>query len=216
MLCNKKGYFYTKVYMLIRIHPDNPQPRQLSMVKACLEKGGIIAYPTDTIYGLGCDIFHPEAIEKICAIKKVSPEKAQLSFICSDLSNMSHYAKAIDNSLYRIMKKLLPGPYTFILTASKEVPKILQNKKKTIGLRIPNNQIALGIIETLGHPILSASFPGEIVEDYTDPEIIQEHWGHLVDMVIDGGIGGMIPSTVVDCTTDELTLIRQGLGEWEY
>ena len=216
MLCNKKGYFYTKVYMLIRIHPDNPQPRQLSMVKACLEKGGIIAYPTDTIYGLGCDIFHPEAIEKICAIKKVSPEKAQLSFICSDLSNMSHYAKAIDNSLYRIMKKLLPGPYTFILTASKEVPKILQNKKKTIGLRIPNNKIALGIIETLGHPILSASFPGEMVEDYTDPEIIQEHWGHLVDMVIDGGIGGMIPSTVVDCTTDELTLIRQGLGEWEY
>jgi len=216
MLCNKKGYFYNKVYMLVRIHPDNPQPRQLSMVKDCLEHGGVFAYPTDTIYGLGCDIFHPEAIEKICSIKNVSTEKAQLSFICSDLSNLSNYAKAIDNSLYRIMKKLLPGPYTFILPASKEVPKILQNKKKTIGLRIPNNKIALGIIETLGHPILSASFPGEMVEDYTDPEIIQEHWGHLVDMVVDGGIGGLIPSTVVDCTTDELTLIRQGLGEWDY
>jgi tRNA threonylcarbamoyl adenosine modification protein (Sua5/YciO/YrdC/YwlC family) len=202
--------------MLISIHPENPQARQLSMVKDCLEKGGIIAYPTDTIYGLGCDIFHPEAIEKICAIKKVNPEKAQLSFICSDLSDLSIYAKAIDNSLFRIMKKLLPGPYTFILPASKEVPKILQSKKKTIGLRIPDNNIALSIIKTLGHPILSASFPGDNVEDYTDPEIIYEHWGNQVDMVIDGGIGGITPSTVIDCTTDEYTLIRQGAGTWEY
>lgn len=202
--------------MLISIHPENPQPRQLSMVKACLEKGGIIAYPTDTIYGLGCDIFHPEAIEKICAIKKVDPEKAQLSFICSDLSDLSLYAKAIDNNLFRILKKLLPGPYTFILPASKEVPKILQSKKKTIGLRIPDNNIALSIIKTLGHPILSASFPGENVEDYTDPEIIYEHWGNQIDMVIDGGIGGITPSTVIDCTTDEFTLVRQGAGDWEY
>lgn len=202
--------------MLISIHPDNPQARQLSMVKACLENGGIIAYPTDTIYGLGCDIFHPEAIEKICAIKKVNREKAQLSFICSDLSDLSIYAKSIDNSLFRIMKKLLPGPFTFILPASKEVPKILQNKKKTIGLRIPDNKIALGIIETLGHPILSASFPGDMVEDYTDPELIYEHWGNQVDMVVDGGIGGMIPSTVVDCTTDAFSVIRQGAGVWEY
>lgn len=202
--------------MLISIHPENPQPRQLSMVKACLEKGGIIAYPTDTIYGLGCDIFHPEAIEKICAIKKVDPEKAQLSFICSDLSDLSLYAKAIDNNLFRILKKLLPGPYTFILPASKEVPKILQSKKKTIGLRIPDNNIALSIIKTLGHPILSASFPGENVEDYTDPEIIYEHWGNQIDMVIDGGIGGITPSTVIDCTTDEFTLVRQGAGVWEY
>jgi len=202
--------------MLISIHPENPQPRQLSMVKACLEKGGIIAYPTDTIYGLGCDIFHPEAIEKICAIKKVDPEKAQLSFICSDLSDLSLYAKAIDNNLFRILKKLLPGPYTFILPASKEVPKILQSKKKTIGLRIPDNNIALSIIKTLGHPILSASFPGENVEDYTDPEIIYEYWGNQIDMVIDGGIGGITPSTVIDCTTDEFTLVRQGAGDWEY
>ena len=202
--------------MLISIHPSNPQARQLSMVSECLEKGGIIAYPTDTIYGLGCSILRPDAIEKICAIKQIKPEKANLSFICADLSDLSTYAKAIDNSLYRIFKKLLPGPYTFILPASKEVPKILQNKKKTIGLRIPDNKIALAIIETLGHPILSASFPGENIEDYTDPEIIQEHWGKQIDIVVDGGIGGIIPSTVVDCTTDEYVILRQGAGVWEF
>ena len=202
--------------MLISIHPTNPQPRQLAIIKDCLESGGIIAYPTDTIYGLGCDIFHPEAVEKICAIKKVNPEKAQLSFICSDLSHLSNYAKSINNSLFRILKSTLPGPFTFVLPASKEVPKILQNKKKTIGLRIPDNKIALAIIETLGHPILSASFPGENIEDYTDPEIIQEHWGKQVDIVVDGGIGGIIPSTVVDCTTDEYIILRQGAGIWEF
>jgi tRNA threonylcarbamoyl adenosine modification protein (Sua5/YciO/YrdC/YwlC family) len=202
--------------MLISIHPTNPQPRQLAIIKDCLESGGIIAYPTDTIYGLGCDIFHPEAVEKICAIKKVNPEKAQLSFICADLSNLSNYAKSINNSLFRILKSTLPGPFTFVLPASKEVPKILQNKKKTIGLRIPDNKIALAIIETLGHPILSASFPGENIEDYTDPEIIQEHWGKQIDIVVDGGIGGIIPSTVVDCTTDEYVILRQGAGIWEF
>jgi tRNA threonylcarbamoyl adenosine modification protein (Sua5/YciO/YrdC/YwlC family) len=202
--------------MLISIHPDNPQPRLLSQVKDCLENGGIIAYPTDTIYGLGCDIFHPEAIEKICSIKKVNPEKANLSFICSDLSDLSLYAKAIDNSLFRILKKALPGPFTFILPASKQVPKILQSKKKTIGLRIPDNNIALSIIKTLGHPILSASFPGDNIEDYTDPEIIYEHWGHQIDLVVDGGIGGINPSTVVDCTGDQYAVIRQGAGVWDY
>jgi tRNA threonylcarbamoyl adenosine modification protein (Sua5/YciO/YrdC/YwlC family) len=202
--------------MLISIHPTNPQPRQLAIIKDCLENGGIIAYPTDTIYGLGCDIFHPEAVEKICAIKKVNPEKAQLSFICADLSHLSNYAKSINNSLFRILKSTLPGPFTFVLPASKEVPKILQNKKKTIGLRIPDNKIALAIIETLGHPILSASFPGENIEDYTDPEIIQEHWGKQIDIVVDGGIGGIIPSTVVDCTTDEYVILRQGAGVWEF
>jgi tRNA threonylcarbamoyl adenosine modification protein (Sua5/YciO/YrdC/YwlC family) len=202
--------------MLISIHPTNPQPRQLSIIKDCLDSGGIIAYPTDTIYGLGCDIFHPEAVAKICAIKKVNPEKAQLSFICSDLSHLSNYAKSINNSLFRILKSTLPGPFTFVLPASKEVPKILQNKKKTIGLRIPDNKIALAIIETLGHPILSASFPGENIEDYTDPEIIQEHWGKQIDIVVDGGIGGIIPSTVIDCTTDEYIILRQGAGIWEH
>ena len=202
--------------MLISIHPSNPQARQLSMVSECLEKGGIIAYPTDTIYGLGCSILRPDAIEKICAIKQIKPEKANLSFICADLSDLSTYAKAIDNSLFRIFKKLLPGPYTFILPASKEVPKILQNKKKTIGLRVPNNNIALSIITTLGHPILSTSFPGDNIEDYTDPEVIFENWGKQVDMIVDGGIGGITPSTVVDCTGDAPLLIRQGAGVWEY
>jgi tRNA threonylcarbamoyl adenosine modification protein (Sua5/YciO/YrdC/YwlC family) len=202
--------------MLISIHPSNPQARQLSMVSECLEKGGIIAYPTDTIYGLGCSILRPDAIEKICAIKQIKPEKANLSFICADLSDLSTYAKAIDNSLFRIFKKLLPGPFTFILPASKEVPKILQNKKKTIGLRIPDNNIALSIIKILGHPILSTSFPGDNIEDYTDPEVIFEHWGKQVDMIVDGGIGGIIPSTVVDCTGDQPLLIRQGAGVWEY
>jgi tRNA threonylcarbamoyl adenosine modification protein (Sua5/YciO/YrdC/YwlC family) len=196
--------------MLISIHPDNPQSRQLSMVKECLESGGIIAYPTDTIYGLGCDIFHPEAIEK------VNPEKANLSFICADLSDLSLYAKAIDNALFRIMKKALPGPFTFILPASKQVPKILQSKKKTIGLRIPDNNIALSIIKTLGHPILSASFPGDDIEEYTNPEIIYENWSKQIDIVVDGGIGGIVPSTVVDCTTDEYVVTRQGAGVWDY
>jgi tRNA threonylcarbamoyl adenosine modification protein (Sua5/YciO/YrdC/YwlC family) len=202
--------------MLISIHPTNPQARQLAIIKDCLESGGIIAYPTDTIYGLGCDIFHPEAVAKICSIKKVNPEKAQLSFICSDLSHLSNYAKSINNSLFRILKSSLPGPFTFVLPASKEVPKILQNKKKTIGLRIPDNKIALAIIETLGHPILSASLPGENIEDYTDPEMIHALWGKHIDIVIDGGMGGIVPSTVVDCTTDEFIVLRQGAGVWSY
>lgn len=201
--------------MLIRIHPTHPQPRQLSMVVDCLEKGGIIAYPTDTIYGLGCSIFKHDAIEKICTIKKMDPEKANLSFICADLSDLSSYAKSIDNSLFRILKKRLPGPFTFILPASKQVPKILQSKKKTIGLRIPNNLIALSIIKNLGHPILSASFPGENVEDYTDPAVIYDHWGKQIDLIVDGGIGGVVPSTVVDCTTESFQIIRQGAGIWE-
>ena len=198
--------------MLISIHPDNPQARQLSMVKECLENGGIIAYPTDTIYGLGCDIFHPEAIEKICAIKKVNPEKANLSFICSDLSDLSLYAKAIDNSLFRILKKALPGPFTFILPASKEVPKILKSKKDTIGLRVPDHRITHAIAAELGHPILSSSLPGEMVEEYTDPECIHEKFEKLVDLVIDGGIGGMEYSTIVDMTEDEPVVTRQGSG----
>ena len=203
-------------FMLIQIHPTHPQPRQLAMVVDCLRSGGIIAYPTDTIYGLGCSIFNKDAIEKICAIKKVDPEKANLSFICADLSDLSFYAKSIDNSLFRILKKALPGPFTFILPASKEVPKILQSRKKNIGLRIPDNLIAVAIIKTLGHPILSTSFPGDEVEEYTDPEIIFENWGNQIDMVVDGGIGGITPSTVVDCTTDHYEVIRQGAGVWDF
>ncbi len=201
--------------MLINIHPDNPQPRLIKQVVESLQNGGIIIYPTDTIYGLGCDITHPKAVEQICRIKNVDPHKAQMSFICHDLSNLSKYTKSISTPIYRLLKNYLPGPYTFILPASKQVPKLLESKKSTIGLRIPDNKIACAIVEELGRPILSASLPGDMVEEYTDPELMQEKFGKLVDFVIDGGIGGMIPSTVVDCTGDELLLVRQGKGEWE-
>jgi len=202
------------VNMLLRIHPENPQPRLINQVVECLKDGGVIIYPTDTIYGLGCDIKQPKAIEKICQIKNIDPQKAQLSFICSDLSHLSEYSKSIDTPLYRMLKNYLPGPYTFILPASKQVPKILQSKKSTIGLRVPDNIICQQILTTLGNPILSTSLPGEMVEDYTDPEIIYDRFENLVDFVIDGGIGGMTPSTIVDCTTDEWTILRQGLGDW--
>lgn len=208
-------YLCNFVLMLLQIHPDNPQPRLIKQVVECLMDGGIIAYPTDTIYGLGCDILQPKAVEQICRLKGVDPAKAQLSFICRDLSSLSDYSKSINTPLYRVLKHYLPGPFTFILPASKQVPKILQSKKSTIGLRIPDNVICQHILETLGHPLLSASLPGEMVEEYTDPEIIQDRIGHIVDFVIDGGIGGMVPSTIVDCTTDDWTVTRQGLGEWK-
>lgn len=201
--------------MLIQIHPQNPQPRLIKQVVECLKDGGIIAYPTDTIYGLGCDIFQHKAIEKICTIKKVDPKKSQLSFICRDLSHLSDYTKSIDTPLYRMLKSHLPGPYTFILPASKLVPKILQSKKNTIGLRVPDNIICQYILTELDNPILSASLPGDMVEEYTDPEIIYERFEHEIDIVIDGGIGGMEPSTIIDCTTDEWVLTRQGLGVWD-
>ncbi len=200
--------------MLIRIHPDNPQPRLIKQVVESLKKGGVIIYPTDTIYGLGCDIFQHKAIERICSIKNLEPHKAQLSFVCYDLSDLSKYAKQLTTPVYRTLKQYLPGPYTFILEASKDVPKILKTKKDTIGLRIPNNKIARCIVEELGNPILSASLPGEYVEEYTDPEIIYDKFLKLVDIVIDGGIGGTIPSTIIDFTKTEAELIREGAGTW--
>ncbi len=200
--------------MLLRIHPQNPQERHLRQITDCLKSGGVIIYPTDTIYGLGCDIYQQKAIERICKIKNVDPQKAQLTFICRDLSHLSDYTKSIDTPLYRVLKNHLPGPYTFILPASKQVPKILKSKKDTIGLRIPNNVICSAILETLDNPILSASLPGEMVEEYTDPEIIYEKFGKLVDYVVDGGPGGIVPSTVIDCTSEQWIVTRQGLGEW--
>jgi tRNA threonylcarbamoyl adenosine modification protein (Sua5/YciO/YrdC/YwlC family) len=201
--------------MLLHIHPDNPQPRLLKQIAECLLDGGVIIYPTDTIYGIGCDISQPKAVERICRIKNVDPQKAQLSFICKDLSHLSDYTKSIDTPLYRMLKEHLPGPFTFILPASKQVPKILQSKKSTIGLRVPDNKICLALGDALGHPLLSASLPGDMVEEYTDPEVIFEKFKHVVDFVLDGGIGGMEPSTIVDCTTDEWVVLRQGLGVFE-
>jgi tRNA threonylcarbamoyl adenosine modification protein (Sua5/YciO/YrdC/YwlC family) len=176
--------------------------------------GGIIIYPTDTIYGLGCNIFKHKAIERICRIKNVDPLKAQLSFVCYDLSDLSSYTKSISTPLYRLLKSCLPGAYTFILPASKEVPKILKSKKNTIGLRVPDNNIARTIVREAGSPILSASLPGEMVEEYTDPELINENFKSLVDIIVDGGPGGMVPSTIIDCTSDEPVVLRKGLGEW--
>ncbi|MFN2439899.1 MAG: L-threonylcarbamoyladenylate synthase [Chitinophagaceae bacterium] len=200
--------------MLINIHPRNPQLRLIKQVTEILKKGGVIIYPTDTIYGLGCDIFQPKAIEKICRIKNVELSKAQFSFVCYDLSDLSHYAKPLSTPTYRMLKQYLPGPFTFILEASKQVPRILKTKKDSIGIRIPDNKIARCIVKELGNPILSTTLPGENVEDYTDPEIIYEKFGKLVDVVIEGGIGGTEPSTIIDLTGEEPVVIRQGVGIW--
>lgn len=198
--------------MLLHLHPDNPQPRAIKQAVDCLKSGGVIIYPTDTIYGLGCDIFQPKAIEKICAIKNIHPDKAQFSFICSDLSHLSDFTKSISTPMFRLLKSHLPGPFTFILPAGKQVPKLLQTKKSTIGIRVPDNKICQMLIEQLGHPIISTSLPGECVEDYTDPEVMHENFGNRVDLILDGGIGGMEPSTVVDYTNDEPVIVRQGAG----
>src|SRR5215203_1641359 len=201
--------------MLLRIHPIDPQDRLIRQAVEILKNGGIIIYPTDTIYGLGCDIYQHKAIERICRIKNVQPEKANLSFVCYDLSDLSHYARQLDTPVYRTLKQYLPGPYTFILQASKQVPKILKTKKDTFGIRVPDNKIARYIVKELGNPILSATLPGDFVEDYTDPKIFHDKFEKLVDAVIDGGIGGMIPSTIVDFTKAEPEVIREGAGEWE-
>ena len=201
--------------MLINVHPDSPQQRLIKTISDFLGKGGVIIYPTDTIYGLGCDIYDRKAVERICRIKKIDSKKAQLSFICYDLSHLSDFSKQLSTSAFRILKEYLPGPYTFILPASKEVPKILQSNKDTIGLRIPNNNIAREIVKELGHPILTTSIPGLTVEEYTDPEIMHTIFQNEVDLVVNGGIGGVIASTVIDLTQDEPVLIRQGLGEWQ-
>lgn len=202
--------------MLLPLHPLNPNPRNLKMIVECLKDGGVIIYPTDTVYGMGCDIFHQKAVERICRIKQIDPKKAQLSFICHDLSHLADFAKAVDTPLFRLLKRSLPGPFTFILPASKLVPKLLKAKKNTVGIRVPDNLVCRTIVKELGNPVMNTSLPeDEYVEDYTDPEIIHERFGDLVDIVVDGGIGGMIPSTVVDCTTGSPVILREGLGKLE-
>ena len=199
----------------LKIHPNDPQTRLMEEVVACLKKGGIIIYPTDTVYAVGCDIYNHKAIERLCKIKGVKPEKANLSIICNDLSHLSNFAKQLDNSIFKLMKKTLPGPYTYILKASANVPKILHHKKKTIGIRIPDNKIALSIVELLGNPIITTSLKidDEILEYPTDPELIFEESSDKVDMVIDGGFGKMIGSTVLDATSPNVEVIREGLGD---
>ena len=200
--------------MLLEIHPDNPDNRKIKIVADRLSKGDIIIYPTDTVYGIGCDIFNQKAVERVCRIRKLNPEKANLTFICKDLSQLAFYAHQIDNQLFRLLKQNIPGAFTFILKANKEVPRHFKNRRKTIGIRVPNNAIAQAIIEEVGRPILSISLKSEEDEDYpTDPSSMHEQFEKLVDIVIDGGEGGTNPSTVVDCTNDEIEIIREGKGE---
>lgn len=201
--------------MRISIHPENPQPRLIRQVVECVRDGGVIIYPTDTLYGLGCDIFQRKAVERILQLKQLDIRSVPLSFICRDLSHLSDYSQSIGTPLYRMLKHHLPGPFTFILPASRQVPKLLQSKKKTIGLRVPDNRICQLLLETLQHPLLSRSLPALDDEALADPDAIAEAWLGKVDLIVDGGPGGLVPSTVIDCTTDDWTIIRQGLGVWE-
>lgn len=205
--------------MLIELHPINPEPRKIAQIVECLRGGGTIIYPTDTIYGLGCDIFNQKAIEQVCRIKGVRAEKTNFSFICSDLSNITDFVLPLDNPQYRLLKRVLPGPYTFILKANNAVPKLFKNNKKTVGIRVPNNVIARILVSELGNPILSTSLKipdDDMLEYYTDPYEIHEEYGNQVDMVIDGGVGGNVGSTVLDYTTDEVILLREGAGEIQW
>ncbi len=200
--------------MLIRIYPENPNQREIEKVVQFLRDGGLIVYPTDTIYGLGCDIFNTKAVEKICRHKGIDVKKANLSFICYDLSHISEFAK-IDNDTFKLMKKNLPGPFTFILNGNNNLPKLFRNKK-TIGIRVPDNNIIRELVKGLGNPILSTSVrddDDEIQEYFTDPELIHEKYENIADVVINGGYGSLDPSTIVDCTGNEPIIVRQGKGE---
>ena len=200
----------------LQIHPENPQERKILEAVDILRNGGVIIYPTDTIYGIGCDIHNARAIERVCLIKGVKPDKVNLSFICSDLTHISDYAK-IDTPTYKVMKKALPGPFTFILNATSNVPKYTSGKKKTVGIRVPDNNIALMLVKELGNPILSTSIRDEddVVEYSTDPELIYEKYRNLVDCVIDGGYGNNKASTVVDVTGNGFEVLREGAGDIE-
>lgn len=199
---------------LIRIYEQNPDPKRVRQVAEVLRNGGIIIYPTDTVYGMGCDITNQRAVEKICKIKGINPKKHNFSFVCADLSNIAQYTRVISKPVFKMMKKGLPGPFTFILEASSMVPKILHSNKKTVGIRVPDHSIPRAIVEELGQPILSTSIRDEddVIEYSTDPELIFEKYQHLVDLVIDGGYGQNVASTILDCTGDDVEVVRQGLG----
>jgi len=200
----------------VKIYEDNPNPKEIAKVVAVLKKGGLIVYPTDTVYGLGCDITNNKALERVARIKGVKLDKANFSFVCHDLSNLSDYVKQIDTATFKVLKRALPGPYTFILPGAKSLPNAFK-KKKTVGIRIPDNSIALEIVKQLGNPIISTSIydEDEILEYTTDPELILEKWDNLVDMVIDGGYGGNEASTIIDFSEEEPKVIRKGKGSLE-
>ena len=198
----------------IKLYPDNPDERKIRQIVDCLKDGGLVIYPTDTVYGLGCDIYNSRAVEKIARIKGVKPQKNDFSFICYDLSHIADYAR-VGNGAFKLMKKVLPGPYTFILNATNNVPKLLNTNKKTVGIRVPDNNIPRMIVKQLGNPIVTTSIKDEdeVIEYSTDPELIYEKFEHLVDIVIDGGYGGNIGSTIVMASNDDFEIIREGLGD---
>jgi tRNA threonylcarbamoyl adenosine modification protein (Sua5/YciO/YrdC/YwlC family) len=202
--------------MLLEINATNPDQRKISQVVEILKAGGVIIYPTDTVYALGCDITNQKAIAKICQLRGLDPAKAMLTFICKDFSQLSDYTMPIDNQIFRLLKKHLPGPFTFVFKANNSVPKLLKNKKNTVGIRIPGNPIVRALVEELGRPLLTTSLKSddEILEYFTDPEDIYQDFGKQVDVVIDGGICGNVPSTLVDCTSGEPVVIRHGAGEF--
>nr|WP_298926058.1 L-threonylcarbamoyladenylate synthase [uncultured Allomuricauda sp.] len=198
---------------LIKLYEENPNPKQVEKIGKVLRKGGLIIYPTDTVYGLGCDITNSRALAKIARIKGIKLEKANWSFICADLSNLSDFVRQIDSVTFKILKRALPGPYTFILPGNNSLPKDFK-KKKTVGIRVPDNEIVKALVKELGNPIVSTSIYDEddILEYTTDPELIFEKWENLVDIVIDGGYGGNIASTVIDLSTGQPEVIREGKG----
>ena len=197
----------------LKIYPENPSERHMQRVVDCLKSGGLVIYPTDTVYGLGCDINNIRALERIAKIKQVKLEKSNFSFICEDLSNLSDYVKQIDTTTFKLLKRALPGAYTFILPGSKKLPHPFK-KRKTVGIRVPDNSIALGLVNRLGNPIVSTSIrdDDDIIEYTTDPELIFEKWDNLVDIVIDGGYGGNEGSTIIDLSTDPPEVVRSGKG----
>ena len=201
--------------MLLHIHPDNPNPREIAIAVEALKNNGLIIYPTDTVYGLAWDINSPKAFDQIVRIKGKSALKENFSLICSDLSQVSQFTMHINNAVFKLLKRNLPGPFTFILNANNNVPRFYKTKKKTVGIRIPNNNIAIELVNRLGHPIMTTSLhdEDEILEYMTDPELIHDKYEHLVDFVVDGGYGNNEASTVVDCTGDEIEILRQGIGE---
>jgi tRNA threonylcarbamoyl adenosine modification protein (Sua5/YciO/YrdC/YwlC family) len=209
---------------LLSIHPLNPEPRKINRAVEILQKGGVIVYPTDTIYGIGCDLMNKRAVERLCQIEDltarqagIKPQKMNLSFICNDLSHISEYVKRLDTPAFKVLKKLLPGPFTFIFESNTNVPKILGGNKKTVGIRIPDHKIPLEIVKLLGNPLITSSIKDDdqIKEYTTDPEEIYEDFKNKVDLVISGGQGGNVPSTIVDFTGSEPVVIRQGLGEFD-
>jgi tRNA threonylcarbamoyl adenosine modification protein (Sua5/YciO/YrdC/YwlC family) len=202
---------------LISIHPKNPEPRKIRQVVDLLKDGGVIIYPTDTIYGIGCDLMNRKAVERLCHVMNIKPQKLDLSFICNDLGHVSEYVKRMDTPVFKLLKKALPGPYTFILESSSKVPKITQTNKKTVGIRIPDHAIARAIVAELGNPLITSSIKDDdTIKAYTtDPEEMFEDFQYKVDLVIDGGPGNNVPSTVIDCTGPEIIIIRHAAGEIE-